>query len=67
MIFLLGGSKSPAMRAIVGAVLLVAGILVHGAAILIAVGVVLIVWGAALTLKQRRIDRETLMAGDGRV
>ena len=35
MIFLLGGRKNPAIRAIVGAVLLVAGITIHGGAILI--------------------------------
>jgi predicted phage tail protein len=65
MIFLLGGRKNPAIRAIVGAVILVAGIAIHGAAILIALGAVLIVWGGAQTLKKQHIGRETRMAGDG--
>jgi len=67
MLFLLGGRKNPAMRAIVGAVLLVAGIAIHGCAVLVALGAVLIVWGAALSLKKYRIDRQAQMAGDGRV
>jgi membrane-bound ClpP family serine protease len=67
MIFLLGGRKNPAIRSIVGAVLLVAGIVVHGGAILIALGAVLIIWGGALTLKKQRIDREARMAADGRM
>ena len=58
MIYLLGGRKNPAIRAIVGAVLLVAGIVIHGGAILIALGAVLIVWGlitagTALRARQR--------------
>ena len=67
MIFLLGGRKNPAIRTIVGAVILVAGIAIHGGAILIALGAVLIVWGGAQTLKKQRIGREANMAGDGRM
>jgi hypothetical protein len=65
MIFLLGGRKNPAIRAILGAVLLVAGIAIHGGAVLIALGAVLIVWGGAQTLKKQRIARSANMAGDG--
>ena len=67
MLFLLGGRKNPAMRAIVGAVLLVAGIAIHGGAVLVALGAVLIVWGAALTVKKYRIGRQAQVAGDGRM
>ena len=67
MLFLLGGRKNPAMRAMVGAVLLVAGIAIHGGVVLVAFGAVLIVWGAALTVKKYRIDREAHVAGDGRM
>jgi predicted phage tail protein len=67
MIFLLGGRKNPAIRALVGAVLLVVGIVIHGGAILIALGAVLIIWGAALTVKKQRLDREARMADNGRI
>ena len=67
MIYLLGGRKNPAIRAIIGAVLLLAGIVIHAGAILIALGAVLIVWGGAQTLKKRRVGREAQGAGDGRM
>jgi hypothetical protein len=66
MIFLLGGRKNPAIRAIVGAVVLVVGIVIHGGAILVALGGVLIVWGAAQTVKKHRLDHEVQVVGDGR-
>lgn len=67
MIYLLGGRKNPLVRVIVGAVLLLAGIVIHGGAILIALGAVLMVWGAALALKKYRIDQQAQVAGDGRM
>lgn len=67
MIYLLGGRKNPFVRVIVGAVLLLAGIVIHGGAILIALGALLMVWGAALTLKKRRINQQAQVAGDGRM
>ena len=65
MIFLLGGRKNPAARAVVGALLVVAGILVPGGTILIAVGIVLMVWGGAQTLRKHRIGHGGQVAGDG--
>jgi hypothetical protein len=67
MIYLLGGRKNPAVRAIVGAIVLVAGIVIHGGAILIALGAVLIVWGGAQTLKAHRTSRQDQVASDRRV
>jgi hypothetical protein len=67
MIFLLGGRKNPAVRAIVGAVILIAGIVIPGGAVFIALGGVLIVWGAALTVKKYRIGHEGQVAGDRRM
>jgi hypothetical protein len=67
MIFLLGGGKNPLVRAVVGVILLVVGITIHGGAILIALGAVLIVWGTALTLKKQHIDSEGRMTGNGRM
>jgi hypothetical protein len=64
MIFLLGGRKNPAVRAVVGALLLVAGIVIHDGAIFIALGAVLIIWGGALALKAHRISRQAQITGD---
>jgi predicted phage tail protein len=66
MLFLLRGSRNPAVRALVGAALVVAGIVIHGGAILIALGAVLIVWGGAQTLRKQRIGRADRVARDGR-
>lgn len=67
MIFLLGGRNNPAIRAVVGAVVLIAGIVIPGGAILIALGAVLVAWGGALTLKKyRSTDRQGQAARDGR-
>lgn len=64
MIYLLGGRKNPIIRVIVGAVVLLAGIVIHGGAILVALGAVLIVWGAVLTLNKHRIDQQAKVASD---
>ncbi len=45
MLFLFRGHNGPVVRAIVGAVLFVVGIAVHGGALLAGIGVVLLVWG----------------------
>jgi predicted phage tail protein len=64
MIYLLGGHKNPAIRVIVGAVLLVAAVIVHGGAILMALGVVLVIWGGAQALKAHRISQRAQFTGD---
>ena len=65
MIYLLGGRKNPAIRAMVGAVLLVAGFVIHGGAILVALGAVLIVWGGAQALKAHRSGRHAPITSNG--
>jgi hypothetical protein len=67
MIFLLGGRKNPAIRAIVGAAVLVAGLVIHGGAILVALGAVLVVWGGAQTLKAHRIGRSAPVTSSSRL
>ncbi len=67
MIYLLGGRKNPAVRAIVGAIVLVAGVVIHCGGILIALGAVLIVWGGAQTLKAYRTSRQAAVTSGERV
>jgi len=67
MIYLLGGRKNPAVRGIVGAIVLVAGIVIHGGAILIALGAVLIAWGGVQTLTAHRTSRQVALTSDRRV
>jgi membrane-bound ClpP family serine protease len=57
MLFLFRGHNGPLARAIVGALLLVVGIVVHGGAILAGVGVVLLVWGGIGALSAGRAGR----------
>jgi threonine/homoserine/homoserine lactone efflux protein len=65
MIYLLGGRNNPAIRAIIGAVLLAAGIVVHGAAILAALGVVLLLWAGIQALKAHRTARQADVTNGG--
>jgi hypothetical protein len=56
MLFLFRGRHGPLIRAIAGALLLAAGIVLHNA-ILIAIGAVLVGWGAAGALSAHRARR----------
>jgi|HubBroStandDraft_1064217.scaffolds.fasta_scaffold2471889_1 hypothetical protein len=67
MLFLLGGRKNPAIRAIVGALLVVVGIVIHGGAILVGVGAVLLAWAGLQALKARRIGRQAQVTNGGRM
>jgi hypothetical protein len=62
MLFLFRGKHGPLVRTLVGTVLLALGLLLQGWLILIAIGAVLLVWGAAglagaLRLRHRRSPR----------
>jgi UDP-N-acetylmuramyl pentapeptide phosphotransferase/UDP-N-acetylglucosamine-1-phosphate transferase len=56
MLYLLGARNHPFIRALLGAVLIVAGVIVHGATLLVLLGGVLFVWGtvAGVTRRYRR-------------
>jgi membrane-bound ClpP family serine protease len=65
MLFLFRGHNGPLVRAIVGAVFLVVGIVVHGGAILVGTGVVLLVWGATGAFSARRAGRRSHVNSGG--
>ena len=67
MLFLLGGRKNPVLRAILGALLLVAGIVIHGGAILVGIGAVLLVWAGLRALKAHRTGRQAQPTNGGRM
>jgi hypothetical protein len=54
MLFLFRGRFGTAVKAAVGIALLVAGLVIHGGAVLVAIGAVLIVWSGASGLMQLR-------------
>jgi hypothetical protein len=66
MLFLFRGRNGPAVRAIVGALLLAAGIAIHGAAILAGIGAVLLAWGVIGVLSSRRAARSGHLGSSGR-
>jgi hypothetical protein len=67
MLFLFRGHNGPAVRAMFGALLLVVGIAVHGGAILVGVGAVLLVWGGMGALSARRLSRQSYAGNGGRM
>ena len=67
MLFLLRGHYRPAVRAIAGALLLVAGIVVHGAAIFAGIGAVLLVWGGFGAFSSLRARRQAQAGTSGRM
>ena len=67
MLFLLRGHYGPAVRAIAGALLLVAGIAVHGAAIFAGIGAVLLVWGGIGAFSSLRARRQAQAGTSGRM
>jgi hypothetical protein len=58
MLFFFRGKYAPAVRAFLGALLVVVGVVVHGGAILAGIGAVLLVWGAAGALSSWRAGRQ---------
>jgi hypothetical protein len=65
MLFLFRGHNGPLVRAIFGAVLLVVGIVVHGGAILVGIGAVLLVWGGIGALSAQRAGRRGHVSSGG--
>lgn len=60
MLFLFGGRNGPLVRVILGVILLVVGIVVHGGALLVAIGAVLIIWGGVTALQNERTRRRRI-------
>ena len=65
MLFLFRGKNGPAARAVIGALLVVVGIAVHGEALLVGVGAVLLVWAGVLVLRAQRVSRQAEVASVG--
>jgi hypothetical protein len=67
MLFFFRGHYGPAVRAIVGALLLIAGIAFHGTAIFAGIGAVLLVWGGIGTLTAQRARHQGQVGNNGRM
>jgi hypothetical protein len=67
MLFLFRGHNGPLVRAIAGALLLVVGIAVHGGAILVGIGAVLLLWGGFGALSAQRLSRKSYLSSGGRM
>jgi hypothetical protein len=67
MLFFFRGKNGPAARAIIGALLVVVGIAVHGEALLVGIGAVLLVWAGVLALRAHRISQEAQFSDGGRM
>ena len=65
MLFLFRGHNGPLVRAILGVLLLVVGIAVHGGAILAGIGAVLLVWGGIGALNAQRAGRRLHVSSGG--
>jgi membrane-bound ClpP family serine protease len=63
MLFLFRGRNGPLVRVVLGAVLIVLGLVVHGGAILAGIGVVLLVWGGMGALSALRARRRVSESG----
>jgi hypothetical protein len=67
MLFLFRGHNGPLVRAIFGALLLIVGIIVHGGAILVGIGAVLLVWGGLGAFSAQRAGRRSHVSSGGRM
>ena len=67
MLFLFRGRNRHIARAVVGAILLVIGIAVHGQALLAGIGAVLLVWGAIGAFSNQRARPQGRMGTSGRM
>jgi hypothetical protein len=67
MLFLFRGHNGPLVRAIVGALLLAAGVAIHGAAIFAGIGAVLLAWGGIGMLSSRRSAHSGHIGSSGRM
>jgi uncharacterized membrane protein HdeD (DUF308 family) len=66
MLFLFRGKHGPIVRIVIGAVMLLAGLLLNGWLIVAAVGAVLLVWGVIALVAAQRVRRQESLRGDGR-
>jgi len=66
MLFLFRGPARNIARAVVGAILLVVGIVVAGGALLVGIGVVFLIWGGIGALSRQRVRRQAHVANGGR-
>ena len=67
MLFLFRGHNGPAVRVIAGALLLVAGIAIHGGTIFAGIGAVLLVWGGIGVLSSVRARRHGQVGDSSRM
>lgn len=67
MLFFFRGHYGPAVRAIAGALLLVAGIAIHVGAIFAGIGAVLLVWGGIGAFSSLRTRRQAQVGTNGRM
>jgi hypothetical protein len=67
MLFLFRGHYGPAVRAIAGALLLVAGLAISGGAIFAGIGAVLLVWGGIGAVSSLRARRQGQIGTNGRM
>ena len=63
MLFLFRGRYGTVAKAVIGAVLLVIGLAIHGGTILVVIGAVLIAWAAISGLKEFRSRGEDTAGG----
>jgi membrane-bound ClpP family serine protease len=64
MLFLFGGRNGPVVRAVIGAILLVVGLVLPRGALLAGIGAVLLIWGGFGALSARRARRQHDGNGD---
>jgi hypothetical protein len=67
MLFFFRGKNGLAARAVIGALLVVVGVAAHGAALLVGIGAVLLVWAGVLALRAHRISRQAQATTGGRM
>jgi hypothetical protein len=65
MLLFFRGKNGLAARAIIGALLVIVGIAVHGEAILVGIGAVLLVWAGVLALRAHRVSRQAQVTNGG--
>jgi uncharacterized membrane protein HdeD (DUF308 family) len=66
MLFLFRGTHGPLVRTLLGAIMLVVGLLHRGWLILAAIGAVLLIWGVIGIISAQRIRHQETPRGDGR-
>lgn len=67
MLIFFRGKNGPAARTVIGALLVVAGLVVHGEAILVGFGAVLLVWAGVPAPRAYRIGGQAQGGSGGRL